>query len=92
MTSAAALPGFLKHLVEAALRGETERLKESVLGVEVFQREAGFDPRTDPIVRVEARRLRSRLWRSHLAPEADPAAEAAAGVAAPAGDEAVAAK
>ncbi len=55
------LPGFLRHLVETALRGEAERLKESVLGVEAFQREAGFDPRTDPIVRVEARRLRSRL-------------------------------
>lgn len=64
------LPGFLKHLVEAALRGETERLKESVLGVEVFQREAGFDPRTDPIVRVEARRLRSRLEEYYAGPGA----------------------
>ena len=32
-----------------------------MLGVEVFQRSADFDPRTDPIVRVEARRLRGRL-------------------------------
>lgn len=29
--------------------------------MEVFQRSTGYDPRTDPIVRVEARRLRSRL-------------------------------
>ncbi len=55
------LPTFLKYLVETELAGERDRLKESVLGVEVFQRDAGFDPRTDPIVRVEARRLRSRL-------------------------------
>jgi serine/threonine-protein kinase len=55
------LPSFLTYLVERQLAGETDRLKESVLGVEVFQREAGYDPRTDPIVRVEARRLRGRL-------------------------------
>lgn len=55
------LAPFLRHLVETALAGETERLKESVLGVEVFQRPADYDPRTDPIVRVEARRLRARL-------------------------------
>lgn len=65
------LPGFLRRLVEAALRGETGRLKESVLGVEAFQREAGFDPRTDPIVRVEARRLRSRLEDYYAGPGAD---------------------
>ena len=52
---------FLRHLVECTLAGERDRLKESVLGVEVFQRPADYDPRTDPIVRVEARRLRQRL-------------------------------
>jgi serine/threonine-protein kinase len=55
------LPSFLTYLVERQLAGETDRLKESVLGVEVFQRDAAYDPRTDPIVRVEARRLRGRL-------------------------------
>ncbi|MEK7406731.1 MAG: tetratricopeptide repeat protein [Acidobacteriota bacterium] len=52
---------FLRHLVSQALAGETNRLKESVLGVEVFRRPADYDPRIDPIIRVEARRLRSRL-------------------------------
>jgi TolB-like protein/Flp pilus assembly protein TadD len=52
---------FLRHLVEAELAGETDRLKESVVGVEVFRRSADYDPRIDPIVRVEARRLRQRL-------------------------------
>lgn len=38
-------------------------LKEYVLGVEVFDKDVSFDPRTDPIVRVQARRLRTRLAR-----------------------------
>ncbi|HEY3440507.1 MAG TPA: hypothetical protein VGK29_07140 [Paludibaculum sp.] len=60
-SEAGRLAAFLQHLVERTLAGDTARLKESVLGVEVFQREAGYDPRIDPIVRVEARRLRARL-------------------------------
>lgn len=52
---------FLKFLVEHALAGDTANLKESVLGVEVFQRQPGYSSSSDPIVRVEARRLRSRL-------------------------------
>jgi len=36
-------------------------LKEYSLGIAVFDRDASYDPRTDPIVRVEAGRLRSRL-------------------------------
>src|SRR5450759_4779494 len=55
------LPAFLQYLVEHSLSGDTARLKESVLGVEIFQRDPGYDPRIDPIVRVEARRLRARL-------------------------------
>src|SRR5580658_1066748 len=52
---------FLRHLVEAALRGESDQLKESVLGMDVFGRPASWDPRLDPIVRQEAARLRKRL-------------------------------
>lgn len=59
--SAGRLPLLLRHIVEVALAGEGERLKESVLGIEFFQRGNDFDPRLDPIVRVEARRLRARL-------------------------------
>ena len=57
----AQMRAFLSHLVGQVLEGNPDALKESVLGIEVFGRHAGFDPRTDPIVRVEARRLRSRL-------------------------------
>jgi serine/threonine-protein kinase len=52
---------FLTFLVDRVLAGEAAGLKESVVGVEVFRRPADYDPRTDPIVRVEARRLRARL-------------------------------
>jgi TolB-like protein len=52
---------FLKFVVEQSLAGEGERLKEYVIGVEVFDRDASYDPRLDSIVRVEASRLRSKL-------------------------------
>ncbi len=55
---------FLRHVVDAALAGRHEELKEVVIGLEVFDREiAGYDPRRDPIVRVEAGRVREKLAR-----------------------------
>lgn len=62
---------FLTFLVDAALSGDTSRLKESVLGVEVFQRQPGYNSASDPIVRVEARRLRSRLEEYYAGPGKD---------------------
>lgn len=53
--------GFLRFVVDKTLSGEADQLKEYVLGVEVLGRKPSFDPRTDPIVRVEAGRLRARL-------------------------------
>ena len=55
------LSRFLRFTVEKALAGEGAELKEYLLGTEVFDRGQDFDPRLDPIVRVEARRLRSKL-------------------------------
>ena len=52
---------FLRLTVERALAGQADELKEYLLGVEVFDRKASYDPRVDPIVRVEARRLRAKL-------------------------------
>lgn len=52
---------FLRFGVEHMLDGRADELKEYVIGVEVFDRGAAYDPRTDPIVRVEARRLRAKL-------------------------------
>jgi len=52
---------FLHFAVEQKLRGEGARLKEYQIGLEVFDRRDTYDPRIDPIVRVEASRLRSKL-------------------------------
>jgi TolB-like protein len=52
---------FLEYVVNAALEGQTDRLKEFTLGIEVFEKDESFDPSTDSIVRVEASRLRSKL-------------------------------
>lgn len=53
---------LLEYLVRHTLEGQEVALKESVLAAEVFDRSvATFDPVTDTIVRVEARRLRQRL-------------------------------
>src|SRR5204863_9740425 len=51
----------LPILVEESLLGQTHRLKEYLIGLEVFDRREAFDPRVDSIVRVEARRLRNKL-------------------------------
>jgi serine/threonine-protein kinase len=62
---------FLRFVVERALDGRSAELKEYTIGVEVFDRNAGFDPRIDPIVRVEARRLRAKLTRYYETEGAD---------------------
>jgi predicted ATPase len=55
------LSTFLRYAVEGTLAGEAARLKEFVIGSEVFQRGDSFYPQTDNIVRVNANRLRSKL-------------------------------
>lgn len=53
---------FLRFVVERAVYGHTGEIKESVIAVEVFGRDpSSFDSKIDPIVRVEAGRLRDRL-------------------------------
>lgn len=54
---------MLEYMVRQHLAGAGEYLKEYTLGVEVFERGAAFDPGSDPIVRVEASRLRSQVER-----------------------------
>src|SRR5262245_52911 len=57
------LKRFLTFITLEAAAGRADQLKEYVIGVQVFGKEESFDPRTDPIVRVQARRLRTRLVR-----------------------------
>ncbi len=55
------LQDFLAFSVESVLQGNVGHLKESLIGVQVFERQPGFDPKQDPVVRVTAHRLRERL-------------------------------
>src|SRR5215469_17215068 len=53
--------GFLRYIVERKLEGHVGDIKEYVIAVEVLGRPPSFDSKADPIVRVEAARLRDRL-------------------------------
>jgi len=48
---------FLRFVVEQQLLGKGVELKESLVGIEVFGRTPGFNPRQDSVVRTEAARL-----------------------------------
>jgi TolB-like protein len=52
---------FLRFVVHAALQSPEANIKEFDIAIAVYGRRADYDPRTDPIVRVEAARLRARL-------------------------------
>lgn len=52
---------FLRFIVERTLDARTSEIKESIIAIEVLGRSPSFDSKTDPIVRVEAGRLRDRL-------------------------------
>jgi len=52
---------FLEYIVNEALAGRGERLKGYNVALAVFDRAETFDPNVDPIVRLEAARLRDRL-------------------------------
>lgn len=52
---------LLQFLVEETLADRTDSLKAYKIGRKVLDRPSGFNPQTDPIVRVEVGRLRSSL-------------------------------
>ncbi len=55
------LARFLDYIVRARLRGDEGSIKAYAIAVDVFGRPQSFDPQADPIVRVQARRLRAAL-------------------------------
>jgi hypothetical protein len=55
------LQRFLRYVTEEAVNSPGRPLKEIQVAMAVFDKDAGFEPRLDPIVRVEAGRLRLRL-------------------------------
>ena len=52
---------FLSYIVDALLEGRADRIKAYFIAVDVFGRPESFDPTLDPIVRIEATRLRVAL-------------------------------
>src|SRR3954469_24694310 len=52
---------FLRFVVEHKQQGTAHELKQTVIGVSVFGRQPDYDPKVDPVVRVEARRVRAKL-------------------------------
>lgn len=57
---------FLKYVVEKTLAGQADLIKGYSVATEVFGRDGSFDPLLDPIVRIEASRLRRSLERYYL--------------------------
>jgi len=54
-------PALLRHVVEKTVAGETDDLKERVLGITVFGRAPEYDTSSDPVVRTTASEVRKRL-------------------------------
>lgn len=52
---------FLQYVVDRALSGETEQLKERTIGIDVLGRPPSYDPSEDAAVRVKASEVRKRL-------------------------------
>ena len=57
---------FLRYVVEECLEGRSQQIKAYCIAVSVFNREPSFDPQSDPIVRLEAGRLRRSLEHYYL--------------------------
>jgi Tfp pilus assembly protein PilF len=70
LESSPSLCRFLRYVVEETLAGRGGQIKEYSLGAEVFTRGDDFDPRIDPIVRVQARNLRARMVKYYEGPGA----------------------
>jgi hypothetical protein len=60
-TSSVRCQALLRHIVEEALRGNVDSLKERNLGIEVFRRDAAYDTNADPVVRIAASEVRKKL-------------------------------
>jgi adenylate cyclase len=57
---------FLQFIVREALAGHADRIKAYTIALDAFDRDANFDPVSDPVVRIEASRLRRCLEHYYL--------------------------
>lgn len=61
-------PSLLRFIVSRFLDGQSESLKERILGIEVFDRKPDYDSTQDPIVRVTAAEIRKRMLQYYEQP------------------------
>ncbi len=54
-------PAFLEFVVRETLAGNTDKLKERMIGIEVFHRAPDYDSNAEPVVRVTAAEVRKRI-------------------------------
>ncbi|GAL34674.1 adenylate cyclase [Vibrio maritimus] len=57
---------FIQYLVDKALAGDGERLKQYTIAIELLEKPSDFDPAIDPIVRIQASKLRRALESYYL--------------------------
>lgn len=57
---------FLVYIIEETIAGRADRIKAYSIAMEVFGRDSSFDAQTDPVVRLEAGRIRRALERYYL--------------------------
>lgn len=62
---------FLDYIVRLKLDGDEQSIKAYSIAVDVLGRPADFDPQSDPIVRVQARRLRTLIDEYYRGPGKD---------------------
>jgi len=55
------LSDFFRYVSEKSINGEAAHIKQFTIGIDVYGRKPDFDPKTDPIIRIEAGRLRRKL-------------------------------
>ena len=60
------LSRFLRYVVEQTLNGQSGGIKQYTVAVEALGYGADFDPQSNPIVRIHARKLRRALDRYYL--------------------------
>lgn len=58
---------FLQFIVQEALAGRADRIKAYAIAMDVFDRDPSFDPLVDPVVRIQAGRIRRCLEQYYLA-------------------------
>jgi adenylate cyclase len=60
------MAAFLRFVVNEKLEGRADRIKQFTIATKVFEREKGFDQQNDPVVRVQAAKVRRALQRYYF--------------------------